>query len=111
MLLEIGKVVALIFSLLSLYMVMLSGFFVPGSHWQDRLALALGRIVLAAVVCFLSGLLFCPLAELRADPLRRLLATLPVRLFFWSLSAMALLFLLSWYLEEYYVPLLWKNQP
>jgi hypothetical protein len=37
--------------------------------------------------------------------------TLPVRLFLWSLAGMALLFFLCWYLEEYYVPLLWKNQP
>jgi hypothetical protein len=34
-----------------------------------------------------------------------------VRLFFWAIAFMVLLFVLSWYLEAYYVPLLWRNQP
>jgi hypothetical protein len=37
--------------------------------------------------------------------------TLPVRLYFWALAGMTVLFVLSWYLEEYYVPLIWRNQP
>ncbi len=38
-------------------------------------------------------------------------STLPVQLFFWAMLAVALLFVVSWYLEVYYVPLLWRNQP
>ena len=40
-----------------------------------------------------------------------LMSTLPVRLFFCALAGMAVLFALSWYLDVYYVPLLWRNQP
>jgi hypothetical protein len=37
--------------------------------------------------------------------------TLPVRLFFWTLLGLALLFAVSWYLDVYYMPLFWRNQP
>ena len=108
MLLEVSKAMSFLLSILSLYPVMMSAFFVPGARWEERLALAVYKIGLAGCVCFASGLLFSwssPKAE------ASLMSTLPVRMFFWALAGMALLFLASWYLEEYYVPLLWKNQP
>ena len=109
MLLELGKALSFFVSILSLYALMASAFFVPGSRWQDRLSDSLLWIVLSACLCFASGMLFQrPPASSEAEPLTH---TLPVRLFFWSLAGMAILFLVSWYLEEYYVPLLWRNQP
>jgi hypothetical protein len=107
MLLEIGKALSLIMSILSLHALLVSAFFVPGSRWEERLANSLLRIVLAGCICFASGLLFQS-TEKDEPPVMR---TLPVRLFLWALAGMAVLFFLSWYLEEYYVPLLWKNQP
>ena len=107
MLLEVGKAFSFIISILSLYALLVSAFFVPGSTWEDRLVDSLLRIALAGCVCFASGLMFRS-GERAEVPLMR---TLPVRLFLWSLAGMALLFFLCWYLEEYYVPLLWKNQP
>jgi hypothetical protein len=106
-LLEIGKALSFLTSILSLCALMASAFFVPGSRWEDRLVGSLLRIALAGCVCFASGLLFRS-AEQVDGPVTR---TLPVRLFFWTLAGMTLLFALSWYLEEYYVPLLWRNQP
>lgn len=110
MLLEIGKSLSLLLSILSLDFLLASAFFVPGARWDDRLLNSLVRVLLAGCVCFASGLLFeHPHGESqeRSD----ILHTLPVRLFFWGLAGMTLLFALSWYLEEYYVPMLWKNQP
>ena len=107
MLLEVGKAFSFIISILSLYALLVSAFFVPGSTWEDRLVDSLLRIALAGCVCFASGLMFRS-AEHAEVPLMR---TLPVRLFLWALAGMALLFFLCWYLEEYYIPLLWKNQP
>jgi hypothetical protein len=124
--LEIGKLVSLLLSILSLDALLTSAFFVPGSHWDERLLNSLARVVLAGCVCFASGLLFNR-SEPR-DPKRRdpghgnsglgdsgatsdIMRTLPVRLFLWGLLGMALLFALSWYLEEYYIPTIWKNQP
>jgi hypothetical protein len=110
-LLEIGQVVSLLLSILSLGALLTSAFFVPGSHWEDRLLDSLGRIVLAGCVCFASGLLFTAPGYRDPEAGSDIMRTLPVKLFFWALLGMVLLFILSWYLEEYYVPLLWKNQP
>jgi hypothetical protein len=112
MLLDLAKAISLALSILSLYPVMLSAFFVPGTRWEDRLVMSLFKIAAAAGVCFASGFLFA----LRPRPSWRtfstiFFSTLPVRIFFWSMAAMALLFFVSWYLEEYYVPLLWRNLP
>lgn len=129
--LEIGKLVSLLLSILSLDALLTSAFFVPGSHWDERLLNSLARVVLAGCVCFASGLLFNQPEQ--RDPQRRdpghgnsghgnsghgdsgatsdIMRTLPVRLFLWGLLGMALLFALSWYLEEYYIPTIWKNQP
>ena len=112
MVLELGKAISFFASIASLYALMASAFFVPGTEWQDRLIGSLLRILIAACVCFASGILFREEA-LRHTPESEppLTSTLPVRLFFWSLLAMALLFLLSWFLETYYIPQIWKNQP
>jgi hypothetical protein len=111
MLLDLGKAIALILSILSLYPVMLSAFFVPGTRWEDRLVMSLAHIALAAGVCFASGILFALQPRPSLRNLATLTSTLPVRLFFLAMLAMAVLFVVSWYLEEFYVPLLWRNQP
>jgi hypothetical protein len=115
MLLQIGKAVSFILSLLSLHAVLVSAFFVPGSRWQDRIFASLSSLLLSGCICFASGLLFCMADESRRAkpqlPEPHLTDTLPVRIFFWAVGAMAVLFLLSWYLDTYYVPLLWRNQP
>jgi hypothetical protein len=124
-LLEVGKAVSLIISILSLCALLESAFLIPGSRWEERLAGSLLRILVAGCVCFASGLIFQirgrvpeqpaddpeEYTEYKEDPDAPVTQTLPVRLFFWALAGMALLFFLSWYLEEYYVPLLWRNQP
>lgn len=112
MILELGKALSFFASILSLYALMGSAFFVPGTEWQDRLIASLLRIALAACICFASGILF------REDAMQHtpesdppLTKTLPVRLLYWSLLAMSLLFALSWFLETFYIPYIWKNQP
>jgi hypothetical protein len=110
-LLELSRAIAFILSILSLYPVMLSAFFVPGTRWEDRLFLSMYRVAVAACVCFASGLLFAYRPRASVKAVATILTTLPVRLFLWAMGAMAVLFTVSWYLEEYYVPLLWRNQP
>jgi hypothetical protein len=107
MLLDLGRVISLIFSYLSLYALLDSAFFTPATRWEDRLIASFSRIGLAACVCLASGLLF-RYSTVPQVPLTR---TLPVRLFLWTLFGAALLFALSWYLDVYYVPWLWPNQP
>ena len=54
--LDIGKLLSFILSILSLYAVLESAFFIPGSDWLERLNLSLLRIAIAACVCFASGI-------------------------------------------------------
>ena len=111
MLLELGKVLSFFLSILSLCEVMMGAFFVPGTRWEDRLAASLLRVAFAGCACFGSGIFFEITAHNHGDSGATLMSTLPVRLFFCALAGMALLFALSWYLDAYYVPLLWRNQP
>ncbi|MGD0733218.1 MAG: hypothetical protein ABR956_18280 [Terracidiphilus sp.] len=104
MLLELGKAVSFLLSILSLYPVLMSAFFVPGSGWRERLAMALLWVAFSASVCFASGLLFSWPSRANQDARQALLATLPVRLFLLTLAGMIVLFALSWYIEEYFVP-------
>ena len=105
MLLELLRPLSFFLAMLSLYPVMLSAFFVPGTRWEDRLEMALLRVVFAACICFTSGLLYAWHSPALHEPSQPLLSTLPVRLFLWALAGMAVLFVLSWYLDTYYVPM------
>lgn len=109
---ELAKVAALILTILSIYALLVSAFFVPGSPWQQRLLTSFETLAMTGCVCFASGLLFQltsqPAKSREGAPVTR---TLPVQLFFWSLGATVLMFLLSRYLEVYYIPTIWKNQP
>jgi hypothetical protein len=105
MFLEIAKSFSFFLSLLSLYPVLASAFFLPASRWQERLEISLPYVALAACICFTSGYLFSrPSPE--SPQGKSLITTLPVRLFFCALAGMAILFAVVSYLEEYYLPLL-----
>lgn len=110
MFLELLRPLSFFAGMLSLYPVALSAFFVPGTHWEERLTVALLRVAVAACLCFTSGLLYAHPAHHAShaidEPADPLLRTLPVRLFFCAIGGMALFFLLSWWLDTYYVPLI-----
>ncbi|HEX3891211.1 MAG TPA: hypothetical protein VHW46_01445 [Terracidiphilus sp.] len=101
MALELTRALSFFLSILSLYWVAISAFFVPGSRWQDRLLLALVRLAFAACVCFFSGLLFSWPSRTQRRSHQPIVSTLPVQLFFWTLAGVALLFIGSWYLASY----------
>lgn len=109
MLFELGRALSFFLGMLSLYPVLVSGFFEPGSHWQERLVAALLRAALAGCICLASGLLFsCP-SHGNAGAGQPLMSTLPMQLYLWAMAGMALLFVVSWYFETYYLPLLHHN--
>jgi hypothetical protein len=98
MLLELGKAASFFAAIVSLCAVAIVAFFEPATRWDQRLLLALPRLVIAGCLCLASGLLFTWPARSNPDAAQPLLTTLPVRLFFWSLAGMALLFAATWYL-------------
>jgi len=101
MFLDLSRACSFLLSILSLCWVTMSAFFVPGSRWQERLVLASLRLAFAACICFFSGLLFSwPSRPPRLRP-QSVVSTLPVQLFFWTVAAVAILFVSSWYLASY----------
>ncbi len=101
MLLDLTRALSFFLSLVSLYWVTISAFFVPGASLQERLVTALLRLAFAACVSFFSGLLFSWPSRTQRESHQPLLSTLPVQLFFWALAGIAILFLSSWYLATY----------
>jgi cation transport ATPase len=104
---DLAKLAALVLTILSIYALLGSVFFIPGTTWQLRLESSIQTLVMTGCVCFASGLLF----RLTTHPEPAVIRTLPVRLFFWSLGGVVLMFLLSRYLEVYYIPYDLKHLP
>jgi hypothetical protein len=98
MLLEFGKALSLLLSILSLYRVAISAFFVPAARWGERVLMALPWVGIAGCVCVASGLLFRWPARTNPDANGSLASTLPVQMFLWGVPGMAILFGLGWYL-------------
>jgi hypothetical protein len=105
--LELAKLFSLIFSILSLYPVLVCAFFVPGSQWEDRLELALLKVAFAACVCLFGGVIFIWPSRSNPDAGVSVTSTLPMRLFFWTTGGTAILFLTVRYLVEGYPTFLW----
>jgi len=107
LLLDLTRFVSFLLSILSLSALVDTAFFLTATTWEQRLLASITRVVVAACICAASGMLF-RIESFPAVPLSR---TLPVRLFLWTLFGVSILFALSWFLETYYVPHLWPNQP
>ena len=98
--LELAKAVSFLICILSLYWAGFSAFFVPGSRWEERMWVAGFKLLAAAAICFYSGMVFSWPSKANPTAFQRLTATMPVRLFFWALAGIAVLFVLSWYLAD-----------
>lgn len=96
--LELAKALSFLACVLSLYWTAVNAFFLPGIGWQDRLFLALAKLVLAACICSLSGLIFRWPSPTNPDRNQPLHATLPVQLFLWIATGLLLFFIATWYL-------------
>ena len=127
MLLELLRPVSLLLSIFSIYRVFYAAFLRPDVLMEQRVWDSLELLSISAGVCLVSGLIFrepIPLSNEKLEvqyrhwrqhwqklegwpePIRHrepLLSTLPVQLFCWAAVLMILLFLLSWYLETYYI--------
>ncbi len=98
--LELAKAVSFLVCILSLYWAAISAFFVPGAQWEERLWIAAFKLLCAAAICFYSGMVFSWPSRTNPTAFQRLTSTMPVRLFFWALASIAVLFVMSWYLAD-----------
>ncbi len=98
--LELAKGIAFLVCILSIYWAAISAFFVPGAQWDERLWIAAFKLLAAAAVCFYSGMVFSWPSRTNPTAFQRLTSTLPVRLFFWAVAGIVVLFTLSWYLAD-----------
>jgi hypothetical protein len=106
-LLDLTRALFFLLGILSLYALIDSAFFLTATSWEQRFLASLIRVVLAACISVASGMLF----RLDTHPVIPLSRTLPVRIFLWTLLGVSVLFTVAWFLDVYYVPLLWPNQP
>jgi len=98
MLVEVAKPLTLFFCILSLYAVFHAALLNPSAGMQDRIPDSLTRLLLAAGISFISGLVFRAANGTGSVPLT---STLPVQLFCWAAGAMLVLFVVSWYVETH----------
>ncbi len=99
--LELAKAVSFLVCILSLYWAAISAFFVPGEQWEERLWIAAFKLLAAAAICFYSGMVFSWPSKTNPEAFQRLTSTMPVRLYFWAVACIAVLFMLSWYLTDW----------
>lgn len=102
MLLELAKPAALISSILSLLAVFHAAFFLPATRIEDRMIESLIRLLLAAAIALIGGLIFRLGTRQHSNSLL-LTDTLPIQLFCWATGVILVLFLLSWYVESSWV--------
>jgi hypothetical protein len=103
---EIAKPVVLVVCILSLYAVFYTAFLDPLGDPKQRVWESLALLALAGGVAVVSGLIFREGIEdgySRHPRPVRLISTLPVRIFCWASGIMLILFLVSWFLERYFV--------
>ena len=98
--LELAKAFSFLVCILSLYWAAISAFFVPGTQWEERMWVAAFKLVCAAAICFYSGMVFSWPSRTNPTAFQRLTSTMPVRLFFWALGCITVLFAMSWYLAD-----------
>lgn len=105
MVLELARPVALLCGILSLLGVFHAVFLEPAEDVEQRLVGSLGPLLLAASIAFAGGLTFQARWRTGRTPgsayVAPLIETFPVRIFCWSVAGMAVLFMLSWYIEAH----------
>ena len=98
--LELAKAISFLICILSLYWAGISAFFVPGAQWEERMWMAAFKLLAAGAICFYSGMVFSWPSKTNPTAFQRITSTMPVRLFFWGVACISVLFVLAWYLAD-----------
>lgn len=101
MLLELARPVTLLASMISLLAVFHTAFLGSEADFHQRIFDSIGMLLIAAGFSMISGLAFQAEPHKAGVPAPRITETFPVRVFCWTTSIIAVLFLLAWYLETH----------
>ncbi len=105
MLLELGKFGSLLLSLLCLFAVFHSAFLMQEAGLIDRLINAMKMMLVAGAICWGSGWIFHRWDLTVGIKNSSIVSSLPMKVFWWALVLIFILFVLSGYFEYYYMPL------
>jgi|ERR1700690_91407 hypothetical protein len=105
MILELSKFVSLLAGIVSLHAVFYTAFLAPVEGLRERVFESLDMLVLAAAICFASGLIFQGWDRKTGVHNSSILASLPMKIFWWFSGVVGVMFATSWYIEAYYLPL------
>ncbi len=103
MLVDLARPLTLVLCMCSLCAVFNAAFLDSAIDMSQRIGPALARLAIAAAICVLSGLLFLAPRDDHDVKAHQLSDTLPVQLLFWASGIMAIVFLVSWYLQVHCV--------
>lgn len=101
MFIELAKPVTLFLCILSLYALFTTALLDPSADMEQRIYDSLARLMLAAGISIISGLIFYAESHKAAGASARLTNTLPVQMFLWAAGITVVLFLISWYLQRH----------
>lgn len=119
MLLELGKFASLLAGILCLYALFHAVFLTPVNGFEQRVFISLRMLAIAAGACWTSGCLFYYWERKYSEPgyseskysksgpganRASIAATLPMQLFWWTVAIVLGLFLISWFLQVYFLP-------
>jgi hypothetical protein len=105
MILELGKFVSLLLGIVSLHAVFYTAFLMPLSGWRERIFQSLDMLTLACGICVGSGLIFRAWDRKVGIGNSTIATTLPMKIFWWFTGVTVLMFVASWYVEVYWLPL------
>lgn len=105
MLLELGRFISLLAGIVSLNAVFYTAFLMPVDGLRERIFQSLDMLILACGICLASGLIFRAWDRKVGIERSSITASLPMRIFWWFSGIVVFLFVASWYVEVYWLPL------
>lgn len=104
MLLELGKFISLLGSLLCLCALFHAAFLIPANTFEQRLLSLLQMLMFAAGVSLASGWIFYYQERRAGMQPTSIASTFPMKVFWWTAAIILGLFLFAWFLQVYFLP-------
>jgi|GEM_PF-5068912 len=104
MLLELGKFVSLLSSLLCLCALFHAAFLIPANTFEQRVLSLLQMLMITAGVSLASGWIFYYQERRAGMQPAGIASSFPMKVFWWTAAIILGLFLFAWFLQVYFLP-------